>query len=64
MPLVDPKPEAATPELDELYKFFNKTLGFAPNSVMTMQRKPGLAEAFVNMNKAAMAGPNFLRRYW
>lgn len=57
MPLVDPKPEAATPELDELYKFFNKTLGFAPNSVMTMQRKPGLAEAFVNMNKAAMAGP-------
>jgi len=57
MPLVDPKPEAATPELEELYKFFNKTLGFAPNSVMTMQRKPGLAEAFVNLNKAAMAGP-------
>lgn len=57
MPLVDPKPEAATPELTELYRFFNKTLGFAPNSVMTMQRKPGLAEAFVNLNKAAMAGP-------
>lgn len=57
MPLVDPKPEAATRELTELYRFFNKTLGFAPNSVMTMQRKPGLAEAFVNLNKAAMAGP-------
>lgn len=57
MPLVDPKPEAATRELTELYRFFNKTLGFAPNSVMTMQRKPSLAEAFVNLNKAAMAGP-------
>ena len=57
MALVDPKPELASEELKELYLFFNKTLGFAPNSVMTMQRKPGLAEAFVNLNKAAMAGP-------
>ena len=55
MALVDPKETIQSKEVQELVKFFNETLGFCPNSVLTMQRKPGLAEAFVNLNKAVMA---------
>ena len=54
MALVDPKETIQSKEVQELVKFFNETLGFCPNSVLTMQRKPGLAEAFVNLNKAVM----------
>ena len=38
----------------KLAEFFNETLGFCPNSVLTMQKKPNLAEAFINLNKAVM----------
>ena len=54
MALVDPKETIQSKEVQELVKFFNETLGFCPNSVLTMQIKPGLAEAFVNLNKAVM----------
>ena len=54
MPIVAPLTHTRTKEIQELVKFFNETLGFCPNSVLTMQRKPGLAEAFVNLNKAVM----------
>ncbi|MDC2989429.1 carboxymuconolactone decarboxylase family protein [Gammaproteobacteria bacterium] len=54
MPVVAPLAHTRTKEIQELVKFFNETLGFCPNSVLTMQRKPGLAEAFVNLNKAVM----------
>ena len=35
--------------------FFNETLGFCPNSVLTMQRRPAIAKAFIQLNKAVMA---------
>jgi len=54
MPLVEPQKNIESKEVKELVKFFNETLGFCPNSVLTMQIKPGLAEAFVNLNKAVM----------
>jgi uncharacterized peroxidase-related enzyme len=54
MPLVEPQKNIESKEVRELVKFFNETLGFCPNSVLTMQIKPGLAEAFVNLNKAVM----------
>ncbi len=41
--------------MDELARFFDETLGFAPNSVLTMQRRPSSALAFINLNKAVMA---------
>ena len=34
--------------------FFNETLGFCPNSVLTMQKNPALAKAFINLNMAVM----------
>ncbi|MBI1187891.1 MAG: carboxymuconolactone decarboxylase family protein [Alphaproteobacteria bacterium] len=54
MPLVDPLPGDASAEVAELAKFFNETLGFPPNSVLTMQRRPEIAKAFINLNKAVM----------
>ena len=39
----------------ELAAFFNETLGFCPNSILTMQRRPAISRAFINLNKAVMA---------
>jgi len=53
--LVEPLPLGADPAVEELAKFFNTTLGFPPNSVLTMQRRPEIAAAFIALNKAVMA---------
>jgi uncharacterized peroxidase-related enzyme len=53
MPLLRPL-DATHPELAELVRFFDKTLGFTPNSVLTMQRRPTIARAFVELNRAVM----------
>jgi uncharacterized peroxidase-related enzyme len=45
----------ATPELKPYFDFFLGTLGFTPNSVLTMQRKPKLVKAFAELNAAVMA---------
>lgn len=55
MPLVTPLPPEHSPEVAELARFFDETLGFTPNSVLTMQRRPEIAKAFIAMNRAVMA---------
>lgn len=55
MPLITPLPPDHDAEVSELAKFFNETLGFCPNSVLTMQRRPDIAKAFIQLNKAVMA---------
>jgi len=55
MPLVTPLAADENSQVAELAKFFNETLGFCPNSVLTMQRRPAIAEAFITLNKAVMA---------
>lgn len=54
MPLVNPLAPDANPEVAELAKFFNETLGFCPNSVLTMSHRPAIAKAFINLNMAVM----------
>ena len=54
MPRLDPLPPDHTPELQPHFDFFLGTLGFAPNSVLTMQRKPKLVKAFAQLNAAVM----------
>ncbi len=54
MPLVNPLSPDANPEVAELAKFFNETLGFCPNSVLTMSHRPAIAKAFINLNMAVM----------
>lgn len=55
MPLVAPLGKGTSPDVDRLAAFFDETLGFTPNSVLTMQRRPAIAEAFIGLNKAVMA---------
>lgn len=55
MPLVKPLSANADIETQKLAEFFNETLGFCPNSVLTMQIRPEIARAFINLNKAVMA---------
>jgi uncharacterized peroxidase-related enzyme len=54
MPLVEPLAADHDAEVAELARFFNETLGFPPNSVLTMQRRPAIAKAFIELNKAVM----------
>ncbi len=55
MPLVTPLAKGSSPEVEELARFCDETLGFTPNSVLTMQRRPAIARAFIELNKAVMA---------
>lgn len=55
MALVTPLSPERDLETKELAEFFNETLGFCPNSVLTMQRRPAISKAFINLNKAVMA---------
>jgi uncharacterized peroxidase-related enzyme len=54
MARLEPLPPEHTPELKQHFDFFLTTLGFAPNSVLTMQRKPKLVQAFAQLNAAVM----------
>ena len=54
MPRLEPLPASATPALAPHFDFFLGTLGFTPNSVLTMQRKPGLVQALAQLNAAVM----------
>lgn len=55
MPLVQPLDANHDLETKSLADFFNETLGFCPNSVLTMQHRPEISKAFINLNKAVMA---------
>ena len=54
MSRLKPLPSHSTPELKGHFDFFLGTLGFTPNSVLTMQRKPKLVQAFAQLNAAVM----------
>lgn len=53
-PLVNPAPHEGDEALQKLILFYNETLGFCPNSIKTMYRRPQIAYAFIEMNKAVM----------
>jgi len=53
-PLVQPKQQSEDAELQKLIDFYNETLGFCPNSVLTMYHRPEIAYAFIALNKAVM----------
>ena len=54
MPRLQPLSADASPELKAHFDFFLGTLGFTPNSVLTMQRKPKLVQALAQLNAAVM----------
>lgn len=53
-PLVFPLAPNATEEAKEMADFYQETLGFTPNSLFTMQHRPRIAAAFLEMNQAVM----------
>jgi len=55
MPLVQPLSADANKDVKKLAEFFNETLGFCPNSVLTMQIRPEIARSFISLNMAVMA---------
>ncbi len=53
-PLVQPASSTPDAELSDLIQLYEETLGFCPNSVLTMSHRPEIAKAFVALNKAVM----------
>ncbi len=51
---VDPLPADHTPELAETFRHFEVILGFVPNSLLTMQRRPKIVHAFGELTAAVM----------
>lgn len=54
MPFLEPLPPDATPELAETFEHFREILGVIPNSLLTMQRRPGIVHAFGVLTEAVM----------
>ncbi|MGV6851417.1 MAG: carboxymuconolactone decarboxylase family protein [bacterium] len=54
MSLIKPLAKTETPSLKEDFELFENILGFIPNSILTMQRKPAIVEGFSALTKAVM----------
>lgn len=54
MALIEPLPADHDPAVAKLATLFLETLGFVPNSVLTMQLRPQIAQAFIALNRAVM----------
>lgn len=52
MALVEPLSPDTDDKVRQLSEFFLGPLGFTPNSILTMQRRPEIAKAFIELNKA------------
>jgi uncharacterized peroxidase-related enzyme len=51
-PRLAPLPAEHTPELKDQFEAARKRMGFIPNSVLIMQRKPKMVQAFTQMSAA------------
>ena len=54
MARIEPLPRDIHSEFAEIFDHYEATRGFIPNSILTMQRRPGIAEAFMALNKAVL----------
>lgn len=54
MPRLEPLPRDAVPEFRERFEHYAATRGFVPNSILTMARRPAIARAFMDLNKAVL----------
>lgn len=49
-----PLPRESVPEFKERFDHYAATRGFVPNSILTMSRRPAIARAFMDLNKAVL----------
>lgn len=54
MPLLNPLPADTHAELRDSFAVFEKILGFVPNSLLTMQRRPKMVEGFAALTRGVM----------
>lgn len=52
---LEPLPAATTPELADTFRQFEQILGFVPNSLLTMQRRPDIVRGFGVLTEAVMS---------
>jgi uncharacterized peroxidase-related enzyme len=51
---MQPLPAETTPELADDFAIFERILGFVPNSLLTMQRRPKMVKGFGELTKGVM----------
>jgi uncharacterized peroxidase-related enzyme len=51
---VAPLSPEAVPEFSDRFAHYAATRGFIPNSILTMARRPGIARAFMELNRAVL----------
>ena len=51
---MQPLPAETTPELKDDFEIFDRILGFVPNSLLTMQRRPKMVKGFGELTKGVM----------
>src|SRR5215469_6389793 len=51
---LDPMPREALPQFKERLDHYAATRGFVPNSILTMARRPAIANAFMDLNRAVL----------
>lgn len=54
MPGVKPLEQKDLPQFRERFEHYEATRGFLPNSILTMGRRPAIAEAFMQMNRVIL----------
>jgi hypothetical protein len=56
-PRLAPLPPEHTPELKEQFEAARKRMGFIPNSVLIMQRRPKMVQGFTQMARRSGTPP-------
>ena len=51
---LEPLPWEANPQFRDRFQHYQQTRGFVPNSILTMSRRPAIAEAFMALNQAVL----------
>jgi uncharacterized peroxidase-related enzyme len=51
---VEPLSRAEIPQFQERFEHYVRTRGFVPNSLLTMSRRPAIAEAFMDLNRSVL----------
>lgn len=54
MPHIRPLEQQDVPQFAERFRHYEETRGFLPNSILTMARRPAIAEAFMALNRAVL----------
>src|SRR5438876_1604837 len=58
MPRLEPLAPEATPELRETFEQYRRSMGFVPNSVLIMQRRPEVVRALAQLSTAVWESEN------